>query len=50
MTHEEVSDGSLMRTWTAIDERNVLTAKEAWRAAKADGWLLDYHRYVEMNY
>ncbi len=44
MTHEELEGGHLMRMWTAVDERNLLTVKEAWDQAKQDGWAIDFHR------
>jgi hypothetical protein len=47
MTHDELEDGTLMKTWTAIDVSNLLTVKEAWQQASEDGWLLEYHRYAQ---
>ncbi|KAG9102429.1 hypothetical protein FS749_000019 [Ceratobasidium sp. UAMH 11750] len=45
LTHVEDADGdSLIPTWSSVDAGSVMTSKEVWSEARAEGWNVEYHR------
>jgi hypothetical protein len=42
--HDEVSPGTLMPTWLAVDEQSVRTPQEVYEDVKQEGWRVDYFR------
>lgn len=44
LTHDEVSNGTLIPTWMSVDEASIRTPKEVYEDIKSEGWRVDYHR------
>lgn len=44
LTHDEVSNGTLIPTWMSVDEASIRTPKEVYEDIKREGWRVDYHR------
>jgi hypothetical protein len=42
--HDEVSPGTLMPTWLAVDEQSIRTPREVWEDVSDEGWRVKYFR------
>jgi hypothetical protein len=42
--HDEVSPGTLMPTWLAVDEQSIRTPREVWEDVSDEGWMVKYFR------
>ncbi|WVQ75186.1 hypothetical protein IAR50_004796 [Cryptococcus sp. DSM 104548] len=57
LTHDEITDGTIIPTWVSVDEESIQTPKEVWDDMKKKGWRVDYYRIpiapdtpIEHNY